>query len=43
MSGVRLAVKLMPHGPANAVLVASPAMTHGPLSAGGGGTATSLG
>ena len=43
LSGVRLAVKLMPHGPANAVLVWSTVITHGPLGAGSGGAATSLG
>ena len=42
-SGVRLAVKLMPHGPAQAVLVPLPAKTHGASSFGAGGTPSSLG
>ena len=36
MSGVRLAAKEMPHGPANAVLVAAVAAIHGPLPRLGG-------
>src|SRR5262245_8259459 len=42
-SGVRLAVKLIPQGPANAVFVAAPAQAHGAASAGGGGSFTSCG
>ena len=42
-SGVRLAVKLTPHGPAKAVLVAAPLHAHAPSSLGGGGTAKSAG
>ena len=42
-SGVRLAVKLTPHGPANAVLVAAPLQVHGPDSFGGGGMTKSAG
>src|SRR5688572_19186757 len=43
-SGVRLAVKLTPHGPANAVLVAAPSHVHGPSgNAGGDGITTSCG
>ena len=38
LSGVRFAVKLTPHGPANAVLVAAPTTSTAPRgSAGGGG------
>ena len=35
-SGVRLAVKLTPHGPANAVLVPAPIHTQGPAGISGG-------
>src|SRR5262245_8384015 len=43
-SGVRLAVKLTPHGPANAVLVAALTDVHGPGgSTGGGGNTMSAG
>src|SRR5512145_3398650 len=37
-SGVRFAVKLTPHGPAQAVLVAANAATHGASSFGAGGS-----
>src|SRR5688572_22324140 len=43
VSGVRLAVKLTPHCPANAVLVAAPLHVHGPASFGGAGMTTSAG
>ena len=43
MSGVRLAVKLTPHGPANAVFVAAPLHVHGPAGFGGAGMTTSAG
>src|SRR5688500_14211549 len=36
-SGLRLAVKLTPHGPANAVLVAAATHAHGPGGSDGGG------
>src|SRR5690348_6927893 len=43
-SGVRLAANVVPHGPANAVLVAAPTMTHGPGgSCGAGGSFMSWG
>ena len=42
-SGVRLAVKLVPHGPANAVLVTAPLHAQGPDSFGGGGITRSAG
>src|SRR5512134_2967259 len=37
-SGVRLAVKLTPHGPAHAVFVAAPLTIQGPSGFGGGGS-----
>ena len=44
LSGVRLAVKLTPQGPAHAVLVADIEPIHGPAgSAGGGGITISCG
>ena len=44
LSGVRFIVKLMPHGPAQAVMVRGAAMTHGPGgSAGAGGIFSSSG
>ena len=44
LSGVRFAVKLTPHGPAKAVLVAAPSHSHGPGgSAGGAGIFRSAG
>src|SRR5512145_2247562 len=43
LSGVRFAVKLTPHGPANAVLVAAPDHSHGPRGAGGVGITRSAG
>src|SRR4029453_11345063 len=42
-SGVRLAVKVTPHGPANAVPVADPAVTHGPSNAGATGSGADAG
>src|SRR5262245_3031989 len=42
-SGVRLAVKLTPHGPANAVLVAAIETSHGPCGCGAGGISSDSG
>src|SRR5688572_5157554 len=42
-SGVRLAVKLTPHGPDHAVLVAEAETIHGPLGFGAGGSGKSAG
>ena len=42
-SGVRLAVKLMPHGPAKAVFVGDPAQAQPSGSFGAGGTLMSCG
>ncbi len=43
-SGVRLAVKLVPHGPFHAVMVAPTTATHGPSgSSGAGGITSALG
>src|SRR5262245_36014491 len=43
LSGVRFAVKLTPHGPANAVLVADEWPIHGPCAGGAGGMTKSEG
>jgi hypothetical protein len=41
-SGVRLIAYDTPHGPANAVLVADPTQSHGPLGSFGAGGMTSV-
>src|SRR5436309_423890 len=43
LSGVRLAVKLTPHGPAHAVFVAATCTIHGPDGGGAGGSSMSDG